>query len=80
MVPLKSDMNLREHNLHESFYFQCLQLINSIPERWKFIIKENYGNATKFTFHNHQLIKGSSVITLDKLTSTKIYYILISEV
>ena len=32
----------RDYNLHESFYFQWLQLKESIPERWKFIIKENY--------------------------------------
>ena len=28
----------REHNLHESFYFQWLQLIDSILQRWKTII------------------------------------------
>ena len=30
--------------------------------------------------HDHHLIKGSRVITLDKLTSTEIYYILILKV
>ena len=68
----------REHNLHESFYFQWLQLIDSIPQRWKIIIKENYENAINLIIHDHHLVKGSRVITLDKLTSTEIYSILIS--
>ena len=46
-------------------------------ERWTFIIKENYENATNFIIHGHQSIKGSRVIALDKLTSTEIYSILI---
>ena len=38
----------REQNLDENFYFQGLQLIDSIPQRWKIIIKENCENATNF--------------------------------
>ena len=68
----------REHNLHESFYFQWLQLIDSIPQRWKITIKENYENATNLTTDDHHLVKGSRIITLDKLTSTEIYSMLIS--
>ena len=68
----------REYNLHESSYFKWLQLVDSIRGRCKFIIRENY--ATNMIIHNHHLIKGSRVITLDKLTSTKIYSILISKV
>ena len=51
-----------------------------IPERWKFIIKENYKNASNLIIHDHHLINGSRVIILDKLSSTKIHYILISKV
>ena len=29
----------KDYKLHESFYFQWLQLIDSILERWKFIIQ-----------------------------------------
>ena len=65
-------------NWHESFYFQWLQLIDSIPQRWKIIIKENYENAINLIIHDHHLVKGSRVISLDKLTSTEIYSILIS--
>ena len=65
----------REYNLRESYYCKWLQLIDFIPERWKFIIKDNFENAS-LIIHDHHLIKGSRVITLDKLTSTEIYSIL----
>ena len=55
-------------------------MIDSIPERWKFIIKENYENATNLIIHDHRLIKGSRVITLNILTSTEIYSIFVSKV
>ena len=60
--------------------FQWLQLKDSFPERGKFIIKEDYKNATNFIIHNHHLIKGSRVTALAKLTSIEICYILISKV
>ena len=44
----------------------------------KIIIKESYENATNPIIHDHHLVKGSRVITLDKLTSTEIYSVLIS--
>ena len=53
----------REYNLHESSYFKWLQLVESVRERWKFIIKENYENATDFIIHDHRLIKVSKGIT-----------------
>ena len=68
----------REHSLHESFYFQWLQLINSIGQRWKVINKEIFESASNVIIHDHRLVKGSRVITLDKLTSTEIYSVLIS--
>ena len=67
----------KEHNLDESFYFQWLQVINSISQRWKIIIKKNYKIATNLIIHDHHLVKGSRVITLDKLT-LEIYSIMIS--
>ena len=42
MVPLKKHEFKRKCKLYESFYFKWLQLIDSIPQRSKFIIKENY--------------------------------------
>ena len=66
----------REYNLHQNSYFHWVQLINSIPEKWKFIIKKNNEVATNLITHDHHLIKGSRVITLDKLISTEIYSII----
>ena len=70
----------RECNLNESSYFNWVQLVDSISERWKFIIKEKYESATNLIIHDHQLIKGSRVLTLVKVTPTEIYSILISRV
>ena len=67
----------REYNLHQNFYFQWVELIDSIPGKWKFIIKKkNNEVAANLITDDHHLIKGSRVITLDKLTSTEIYSIL----
>ena len=68
----------REHNLYESFYFQRLQLIDSISQRWKIIMKETYENDANLISHEDYLVKGSRVITSDKLTSTEIYSIFTS--
>ena len=68
-----------EHELHESSYFQWLQLISAIPEGWKFIIKETHESTTNLIIHDHHVIKGSRILTLSKLSSTEIYSILISE-
>ena len=48
MASLKNGMNLirKEYNLYENRYFQWIQLIDSTPGRLKFIIPENYENAT----------------------------------
>ena len=42
--------------------------------------KKSYKNAANFITRDHHLIKDSRVITLDKLTSTGIYSILILKV
>ena len=56
----------RENNLHQNSYFQWVQLIGSIPEKWEFIIKKNIEVAANLITHDHHLIKGSRVITSDK--------------
>ena len=48
---------MRDYNLHKRFYFQWLQLIDSMQERYKFIIKKNYENATTFIIHNKNYIR-----------------------
>ena len=68
-----------EHELHENSYFQWLQVISAIPEGWKFIIKETHESTTNLIIHDHHVIKGSRILTLNKLSSTEIYSILISK-
>ena len=62
-----------EYELRENSYFQWLQLISAIPEGWKFIIKETHESTTNLIIHDHHVIKGSRILTLDKLSSTEIY-------
>ena len=70
-------MSLIENTI---FYFQWVQLIDSIPEKWELIIKKDNEIAANLITYDHHLIKGSRVTTLDQLTSTEIYSILISKV
>ena len=65
-------MNLREKTTYIKV-FDWLRINESIPERWKVIIKENYENVTNLIVHDHHLVKSSRVITLDKLTYILIY-------
>ena len=69
-----------EYYLQESSYLQWLYLIDSISERWKFMIKKSYENATNFIIHDYHLIKASRIITLDELTSIEIYSNLILKI
>ena len=48
--------------LNESSHFQWLQLIDSILERWKFIIRENYKNAPNLVIHDDHLTHFSPVL------------------
>ena len=77
MDPLNNEMSWTKNtNLRESFYFQWLQLIDSLPQRWKIIITENYTDAINLIIFYYHLVKGSRDITLNKLISTEIYSIL----
>ena len=49
----------------------------NIPEKGKFINKENYENVTNFIIHDHHVIKNSTVTSLDKLTPTEIIAIIL---
>ena len=70
-------MSLRENTIS---YLQWVQLIDSIPEKSKLIITKNDEIVGTLSTYGHHLIKDSRVITLDKLTSTEIYAILILKV
>ena len=63
---------MTEHQRHENSYFQWLRLISAIAEGWKFIIKETHESTTNLIIHDHHVIKGSRILTLNKLSSTEI--------
>ena len=52
----------------------------AIPEGWKFTIKKTREGTANLIIHDHHVIKGSLVLALNKLRSTEIYSILISNV
>ena len=56
--------------------------MSAIPERWKYIIKKTYKPyyTTNLVVNDHNEIKSSTVLTLEKLKLTEIYSILISKV
>ena len=68
----------QEYHLNNNSYFQWLQLINSIPEKWKLSIKQSSSEAKNLIAHGHHLRKGSRILILEKLTSKELYQILIS--
>ena len=79
MRPFRPDGSIKkwyelktELELHENSSFQWLQLISAIPEGWKFIIKETHESTTNLIIHDHHVIKGSRILTLNKLSSTEI--------
>ena len=55
-----------------------MQLINTIPGKWKLTIKQNSSDAKNLILHGHQLIKNSRILILEKLTSKELYQVLIS--
>ena len=69
---------LNEYHLNNNSYFQCLQFINSFPERWTLTIKQSSSDAQNLIIHGHHLIKSSRILILEKLTSKELYQILIS--
>ena len=61
-----------EYNLTNETYFQWLQLKHAIPHKWKTIIKQNPGNVSDLLIHDHHLIKGARILTLEKLSSKEL--------
>ena len=59
----------KEYHLNNNSYFQWLQLINSIPEKWKLTSKQSSSDAKNLIIHGHHLIKGSRILILEKSTS-----------
>ena len=68
----------QEYHLNNNSYFQWLQLINSIPEKWKLTITQSSIDAKNLIIYGCHLRKGSRILILEKLTSKELYQILIS--
>ena len=43
----------KEYHLNNNSYFLRLQFINSIPEKWKFTIKQSGSDAKNLISHGH---------------------------
>ena len=65
-----------EYNLHQNSYFQWVQLTALFQKNGNLSLKKNNEVAANLITHDHHLIKGSRLITLDKITSTEICSIL----
>ena len=48
-----------KYHLNNNSYFQWMQLINSIPEKWKLTIKQSSSDAKNLIIYGNHLIKGS---------------------
>ena len=60
-----------ELELNDFLYFQWRQLVHSIPQKWKLIIKDNYND--NLLYSNYHLIKKNNVLSLDKLNAKELY-------
>ena len=50
-------MTLTENSLTNETYFQWLQLRQTIPYKWKTIIKQNPDNVNNLLIEDHHIIK-----------------------
>ena len=60
--------------------FCWLQRINAIPEMWKKCIKQTSENTTLLVVKDNHLLRGSSIIRLEKVNSKELYSFLISAI
>ena len=63
-----------EFNLNNNLYFKWMQLIHSIPQKWKNTINNNR-ISENLLFLNHHLIKCNILLSLEKLNSKELYWI-----
>ena len=77
MAPLKNCICLRENTICiRILIFNGYNLQTLFQKNGNLSLKKNNEVAANLITHDHHLIKGSRVMTLDKLTSTKIYSVL----
>ena len=60
--------------LNNNLYFKWMQLIHSIPQKWKDTINNNR-ISENLLFWNHHLIKCNILLSLEKLNSKELYLI-----
>ena len=63
----------QESNLNNNLYFNWMQLIHSIPQKWKNVTENN--RISENLFLNHHLIKCNILLSLEKLNSKELYLI-----
>ena len=66
-----------EYDLQNNLYFQWMQLISAIPSNWKNIIKQ-IKDIIAFTTTKHPFIRNLRVLTVQKVTSKELYWILMT--
>ena len=67
-----------EYQLNENKKFAFIQIIHAIPKSWKENLASTLENIGNLVVQDHHLIQKNQVYILNKLTSKKIYDILIS--
>ena len=67
-----------EYHLDKKLFFQWMQLIHAIPLIWKQKINDSKKNVERnYVVQNHDLIKSTKVIALEKLTTRETYSVLL---
>ena len=69
-----------QHKIPPNLYFKWLQLIDSIPENWKNIIKEDKGHSRIFCIFKPHINLKAKIFPIDKLTSQEFYKIFIDSI
>ena len=62
-----------DYNLKENSYFKWFQVVSSIPKAWKESIVNDKGDCRNLLYLNHHLIKGNSILALEKLIPAELY-------
>ena len=76
-IIIKWEVFKQVHSLTLSVYFKYLQVLDSIPEKWKIAIKCDKGRSRIFCELKPHLIFKGSILPINKLSSKKIYQIFI---
>ena len=69
---LKIEFHLKD--IHKIYW---LQIINVLPKTWKDIILKDKGNTKHLVIFDHNIVRNSQICSLNKLTSKKLYLILV---